>query len=66
MREARVTVPALARMKRVGDKIVMLTAYDFPFAHMLDQAGIDILLVGDSLGPAFRVIPPPCRSRSRR
>lgn len=50
MKEARVTVPALARMKRAGDKIVMLTAYDFPFAHMLDRAGIDILLVGDSLG----------------
>ena len=50
MREARVTVPALARKKREGDKIVMLTAYDFPFAQILDQAGIDILLVGDSLG----------------
>ncbi|MCH6562896.1 MAG: 3-methyl-2-oxobutanoate hydroxymethyltransferase, partial [Myxococcales bacterium] len=50
MKEARVTVPALARMQRAGNKIVMLTAYDFPFAHMLDRAGIDILLVGDSLG----------------
>ena len=50
MREARVTAPALRRMKRCGEKIVMLTAYDFPFARILDQAGIDILLVGDSLG----------------
>ena len=50
MKEARVTTPALARMKRAGEKIVMLTAYDFPFAHHFDRAGIDILLVGDSLG----------------
>ncbi len=50
MREARVTAPALRRMKREGEKIVMLTAYDFPFAQLLDQAGIDIVLVGDSLG----------------
>ena len=50
MNEARVTVPALRRMKRAGEKIVMLTAYDFPFAHLLDASGIDVLLVGDSLG----------------
>ncbi len=50
MKEARVTVPALRRMKRNGEKIAMLTAYDFPFAQILDEAGVDILLVGDSLG----------------
>jgi 3-methyl-2-oxobutanoate hydroxymethyltransferase len=50
MKEARVTAPTLARMKRAGEKIVMLTAYDFPFAQILDRAGVDILLVGDSLG----------------
>lgn len=50
MKEARVTAPALLRMKRAGEKIVMLTAYDFPFAQILDAAGIDILLVGDSVG----------------
>ncbi len=50
MNEARVTAPALRRMKRAGEKIVMLTAYDFPFAHLLDASGIDVLLVGDSLG----------------
>ncbi len=50
MREARITVPALRRMKRNGEKITMLTAYDFPFARILDEAGIDVLLVGDSLG----------------
>ena len=48
--EARVTVPALRRMKRCGEKISMLTAYDFPFAQLFDEAGIDVLLVGDSLG----------------
>ncbi|MEE9281515.1 MAG: 3-methyl-2-oxobutanoate hydroxymethyltransferase [Myxococcota bacterium] len=46
----RVTVPSLRRMKRRGEKIVMLTAYDFPFARIFDQVGIDILLVGDTLG----------------
>ncbi len=50
MQEARVTAPGLTRMKRERRKIVMLTAYDFPFAEILDRAGIDVLLVGDSLG----------------
>ena len=49
-REHRVTVPALARRKRRGEKITMLTAYDFTFAQIFDAAEIDILLVGDSLG----------------
>ncbi|MCE2391915.1 MAG: 3-methyl-2-oxobutanoate hydroxymethyltransferase [Proteobacteria bacterium] len=50
MKEIRTTVPGLARKKRAGEKISMLTAYDYPFARILDQAGTDILLVGDSLG----------------
>jgi 3-methyl-2-oxobutanoate hydroxymethyltransferase len=49
-REARVTAPALARMKQAGEKITMLTAYDYPFARIADEAGVDLLLVGDSLG----------------
>ena len=49
-REHRVTVPSLARRKRRGEKIAMLTAYDFTFAQIFDGAEIDILLVGDSLG----------------
>jgi 3-methyl-2-oxobutanoate hydroxymethyltransferase len=49
-REHRVTVPSLARRKRRGEKIAMLTAYDFTFAKIFDAAEIDILLVGDSLG----------------
>ena len=45
-----VTVPSLRTMKQQGRKIVALTAYDYPTAMLLDQAGVDILLVGDSLG----------------
>ncbi len=45
----KVRVPDLARMKAEGRKIAMLTAYDYPFARIFDQAGIDVLLVGDSL-----------------
>ena len=44
------TVPRLRRMKAAGDKITMVTAYDATFATMLDEAGVDALLVGDSLG----------------
>jgi 3-methyl-2-oxobutanoate hydroxymethyltransferase len=49
-REHRVTAPALARRKSRGEPIAMLTAYDFTFARIFDAAGIDVLLVGDSLG----------------
>lgn len=46
----KVTVPELVKMKTRGEKIVSLTAYDYCFARILDNAGIDVLLVGDSLG----------------
>lgn len=45
----RMTVPRFASLKRQGRKITMLTAYDFPLAQLLDETGIDALLVGDSL-----------------
>lgn len=44
----RVTVKSLVEMKRNGEKISMLTAYDYTMAKILDNAGIDVLLVGDS------------------
>ena len=49
-RARRVRVPDLREKKKRGEKIVMLTAYDFSMARVLDGAGIDIVLVGDSLG----------------
>ncbi len=45
-----ITVPDLRAVRESGRKIVMLTAYDYPTARILDAAGVDILLVGDSLG----------------
>lgn len=44
------TVPALAEAKRNGQKLVMLTAYDAGFARAFDANGVDLILVGDSLG----------------
>lgn len=46
----KITVPRIKKMKKEGRKISMLTAYDATFAQILDQAGVDILLIGDSLG----------------
>ena len=43
-----VTLPRLAEMKRLGEPIVMVTAYDFPSARAAEAAGVDIVLVGDS------------------
>ncbi len=50
MTSPAITVPELAAMKSRGEKIVVLTAYDAIFAHTLDNAGVDVILVGDSLG----------------
>ncbi|HEY9178688.1 MAG TPA: 3-methyl-2-oxobutanoate hydroxymethyltransferase, partial [Flavipsychrobacter sp.] len=44
----KITTNTLQRMKQQGEKISMLTAYDFSMARILDDAGIDVLLVGDS------------------
>jgi 3-methyl-2-oxobutanoate hydroxymethyltransferase len=46
----RVTINQIKDMKPKGDKIVMLTAYDYSMAKLIDQAGIPLILVGDSLG----------------
>jgi len=44
------TILDLQKMKDSGEKITMLTAYDYPTARMLDESGVDVLLIGDSVG----------------
>ena len=46
---SRITTRTLSEMKAVGEKIAMLTAYDYTMAGILDKAGIDVILVGDSV-----------------
>ena len=46
----RITVQDLQRMKAAGERIAMLTAYDYPSARIADRAGVPVLLVGDFLG----------------
>ncbi|MEN6467327.1 MAG: 3-methyl-2-oxobutanoate hydroxymethyltransferase, partial [Syntrophaceae bacterium] len=46
----KITTAALKEMKKKGEKISMLTAYDFPTAAIMDNAGIDMILIGDSVG----------------
>ena len=47
-KERKVTTSRLIEMKRRGEKIAMLTAYDYSMAQLIDQAGMDVILVGDS------------------
>ncbi|HEV8715614.1 MAG TPA: 3-methyl-2-oxobutanoate hydroxymethyltransferase, partial [Candidatus Binatia bacterium] len=53
---SKITVPEIQRFKAAGQKITALTAYDYPFARILDACGIDVLLVGDSLGTVVQGI----------
>jgi 3-methyl-2-oxobutanoate hydroxymethyltransferase len=50
----RITTKTVLAMKRSGEKIAMLTAYDYTTARMLDESGIDIILVGDSVANVFQ------------
>ena len=47
---AKITAPRIVDMKRRGELISVVTAYDYPMARLADEAGVDILLVGDSVG----------------
>jgi 3-methyl-2-oxobutanoate hydroxymethyltransferase len=49
-RPEKVTVPAVRASKERGERLVCLTAYDYPTARIVDEAGTDVILVGDSLG----------------
>src|SRR5471032_1398228 len=46
----KITIQTIRAMKSRGEKITALTAYDFPMAKLLDEAGVPLILVGDSLG----------------
>lgn len=49
-----ITINILRNMKAAGDKIAMLTCYDASFSALMNRAGVDILLIGDSLGMAVQ------------
>jgi 3-methyl-2-oxobutanoate hydroxymethyltransferase len=57
MERKKVTVPDVLRMKAAGERVTMVTAYDHAFARLLDEAGVELLLVGDSLGMVVQGLP---------
>lgn len=48
--ENKITVPYLKKLKQKGEKFACLTAYDYSFARLIEQSGVEVVLVGDSLG----------------
>jgi ketopantoate hydroxymethyltransferase len=57
-----ITLTTLQGLKAKGEKITMLTCYDATFAQAASQAGVEVLLVGDSLGMVCKGTTAPCRS----
>lgn len=55
--QRKVTTKSLLRMKERGDKIAALTAYDYLMAQLLDEAGVDVILVGDSVAMVVQGLP---------
>ena len=51
--QRRLTVSDITRLYQDGERIPMLTAYDYPTARLVDEAGVPLILVGDSLGRAM-------------
>ncbi|NVN93101.1 MAG: 3-methyl-2-oxobutanoate hydroxymethyltransferase [Desulfuromonadales bacterium] len=49
----KITIPDILQMKQDKQRITMMTAYDYPFARLVDSGGVDAILVGDSLGVVF-------------
>ena len=60
----KVTTKRIADMRIAGEKIAMITAYDYTMATLVDQAGIDIILVGTVPATSCRAMPPPSPSPS--
>lgn len=54
------TISDFLRMKKDGEKIVMLTAYDYPSARLAQEAGVDVILVGIRWGWSCLATTPPC------
>ena len=48
--EDKITVPYLRKLKQQGEKFACLTAYDYSFAKLVEENGVEVVLVGDSLG----------------
>ena len=56
----KITTETIRAMKARGEKIAALTAYDYPMAKLLDECGVPLLLVGDSLGMVVLGYPDTC------